>query len=715
MPLRLLERGLNRAKELFGLTGLGDFSAPSLRQGGGVVVNPVATQAFITPPTLLAAMGSGITKPYAQNIWVYSCVNAIADNIAAVPLNFFIGNDPDNKKPFMDDSLAQLSNAPNPYMSGSDLIKALLVWLGLTGEAFCILDRKNAREFPKEVWCFDPGRFKEVTDKTTGLIQGWIYRRQANEIPLQTHEVMFLRYFNPYNDIRGLSPLAAGQKSVDQDSYAAEYNMRFFMNSARPDGVLESTEYITDDDYYRIRDQWNSKHQGLSKAFSIAVLEGGFTYKQIGLGQKETDYLGGRKLNREEILACYNVPPEAIGLEPLRSRSLNANSDTPRKIFWESCLLPKMTLLEYCLWSQVFSQIPGQKIWGEFDRKSIAALQDDFNTQLDRAVKLWGMGYSKKAINDRLDLGMPAMPDDNIGYLPFNLVPASQAGQPPPAAATEEGKSLPLVTFPTSLQLTGPSPEILMRRKLDRRASWQQYHLLQTAFEKKFQPRMKRYFYDQRKEQLRLIEQHWGKSIRLVRASDDQVDDLLFDLDTWNKNLKKISWQFWENVGTAAGKSLTVELGADPASFILADTPAIDVLQTKLIKVVGINDVTRENLRETLMEGMANLETVAELQDRVRDVYNFSESRSLTIARTETGQAATPARDAAMKMLGVERQEWTTAGDDKVRDIHAEMDGEIVDLGETFSNGLLYPCDPSGDPEEVINCRCGASPVVEKD
>jgi hypothetical protein len=47
-------------------------------------------------------------------------------------LNFLTG-DPDNKKPFIDDSLINLSNSPNPYMSGSDLIKAVFIWMGIRG------------------------------------------------------------------------------------------------------------------------------------------------------------------------------------------------------------------------------------------------------------------------------------------------------------------------------------------------------------------------------------------------------------------------------------------------------------------------------------------------------------------------------------------------------------------------------------------------------
>jgi uncharacterized protein with gpF-like domain len=49
---------------------------------------------------------------------------------------------------------------------------------------------------------------------------------------------------------------------------------------------------------------------------------------------------------------------------------------------------------------------------------------------------------------------------------------------------------------------------------------------------------------------------------------------------------------------------------------------------------------------------------------------------------------------------------WKTAGDSRVRDSHAAIDGEEVDINALFSNGLKRPKDPNGRPEEVYNCRC---------
>lgn len=51
-------------------------------------------------------------------------------------------------------------------------------------------------------------------------------------------------------------------------------------------------------------------------------------------------------------------------------------------------------------------------------------------------------------------------------------------------------------------------------------------------------------------------------------------------------------------------------------------------------------------------------------------------------------------------------KQWDSTLDGVTRPSHREVDGEIKELDEPFSNGLLFPGDPSGAAEEVCNCRC---------
>ena len=192
------------------------------------------------------------------------------------------------------------------------------------------------------MWAFHPGRFKEVVNAETGLISSWVYTRDVEKVPLQPHEVVFFRYFNPYHDYRGLAPLQAARAGVEQDSWASRYNTAFFKNSAQPGGVLETSSNLTDDEYQRVLAQWQDRHGGASKAHAMALLEGGLNYKQTGLSQKDMDFLEQRRWNREEIMAAFKVPKGELGIY----EDVNyATAKTQRKLFWENTLLPKMALL----------------------------------------------------------------------------------------------------------------------------------------------------------------------------------------------------------------------------------------------------------------------------------------------------------------------------------------------------------------------------------
>jgi len=663
---------------------------------------PEATRLFFLSPHLLTELSGGrLNQPYREHVWVYACINAIAQSISGVSLLFKTGT---RKDPKVVEShrLVDLFETPNPMMSGSQLIEATFVYLGLTGEAFYIAERKSERDIPQEIWVFHPSRFQEVVEAKTGLITGWLYSKGEKKVPLERHEVIFFRYFNPYHDYRGLAPLQAARAGIEQDYWAGRYNTAFFKNSAQPGGVLETSGNLTDEEYQRVLAQWQDRHGGASKAHAIALLEGGLSYKQTGLSQKDMDFLEQRKWNREEIMAAFKVPKGELGIY----EDVNyATAKTQRKLFWENTLLPKMALFEFVLWSQLLRPLEGGRVWAEFDYAGIGALQEDRKDLVECAHKLWSMGVPLNTANEYLGLGLPAVEGGDTGYLPFNLTPVGENISPPeksipyPLPANRAGAVGPILP---------PAAPVLLVQGFEGEAYWKTYLSLHTALEKKFEGKVRRFFFGQRKRQLRRLEEHLGRG--LVREL--AVESLLLDPEVENGLLKKLVWPLYLDIGTAAGQALLAELGADPELFTLVDSPAMAALENKLIKVVGINDTVREQLRDTLIEGLGKMETTAELMDRVRKVYNFAQSRALTIARTETGQAAGAARDAAMGQMQVVKHRWVTAGDEHVRQSHQMLSGQVVERGQAFPNGCRFPCDPGGPAGEIINCRCVAAPVV---
>lgn len=129
-------------------------------------------------------------------------------------------------------------------------------------------------------------------------------------------------------------------------------------------------------------------------------------------------------------------------------------------------------------------------------------------------------------------------------------------------------------------------------------------------------------------------------------------------------------------------------------------------------KITGINSVTADKVAKLigpmLEEGRPIDEIAAALQSKFAE---FGNRRAWMIARTESGFAMGMAQEEAAKASGVVNSKtWSNSGDERVRDLHENapqgVGGETVAMTAKFSNGLRFPCDPEGPPEQVINCRC---------
>jgi len=116
-----------------------------------------------------------------------------------------------------------------------------------------------------------------------------------------------------------------------------------------------------------------------------------------------------------------------------------------------------------------------------------------------------------------------------------------------------------------------------------------------------------------------------------------------------------------------------------------------------------------ENLRESYEAGFGYSKSA----ERLNEVFTNMETYELErVARTEIASAENLGMYESEIELGVEYHKWRTARDERVRNSHEELEGQIVKVGDRFSNGLEYPGDRSGPIEEWINCFIGSTLVT---
>ena len=118
----------------------------------------------------------------------------------------------------------------------------------------------------------------------------------------------------------------------------------------------------------------------------------------------------------------------------------------------------------------------------------------------------------------------------------------------------------------------------------------------------------------------------------------------------------------------------------------------------------------KKKITAEVSRGIATGMNFEQVAKQLSGISNIGFNNAVRIARTEghriqvqgTMDACYKAKDKGADVV----KQWDATLDSSTRESHAAVDGEIRELDEKFSNGLMFPGDPSGGAAEVVNCRC---------
>ena len=284
---------------------------------------------------------------YSKNVIVYKCVNLIARSAASVPWRLYKGRQELDNHP-----LLELLHRPAINQAGSAFIESIIGYLLLSGNSY--IELSEVRNTPKEMYVLRPDRMK-IIPNSNGIISGYEYsvNGKTKIIPSDflhgKTKILHIKLFNPLNDWYGMSPIEAAACSIDQHNAVASHNLSLLQNGGRPSGALivnksanGYTQGLTSEQLADLKTNLKDIVEGEKNSGRVMILDGDFSWQEMGLSPKDLDFISGKNLSAREISQAFNVPPVLLGIT---GDATFANYKEARLHLWEDNILPLLDLI----------------------------------------------------------------------------------------------------------------------------------------------------------------------------------------------------------------------------------------------------------------------------------------------------------------------------------------------------------------------------------
>lgn len=117
-----------------------------------------------------------------------------------------------------------------------------------------------------------------------------------------------------------------------------------------------------------------------------------------------------------------------------------------------------------------------------------------------------------------------------------------------------------------------------------------------------------------------------------------------------------------------------------------------------------------KKINAEILQGILQGESIPKIAQRLQNVCGSNRAVAIRNARTMITASQNSGRIAGFRQAErdgvIMKKVWIATEDSRTRKSHLSINNEMQDNNKPFSNGLMFPGDWSGRPEEVYNCRC---------
>jgi len=608
---------------------------------------------------------------YEISAYVYACVKKRGEKVGQTNWKLFQGDKEINEHWI----LSLLSN-PNSSQTGNEFFELYQTYKDLTGETYILMLRAESAKEVDELHILRPDWIVKINyEKESGEIVSYEYRLpRGKNLTLPAQNVIASYYPNPKDQRRGLSPLKAGAMAVDTENQLSTYQNSVIRNGGKIEGILNYKAELTKDQIAEIKDEFEKQYSNAKNSGKPLVTYGDASYTNIGLSPSELSFIESKKMTRDDIKLIYQVPDSLLGLTDKIQRG---NYEESVRTFLSETVKP--------LVDNLVAKLNNDLVPEQYTLVGVLPIPKDKDLILKEVTN--GAKNYYMTVNEMRDkVGLPSIGSEgDVINQPVNLLPS------------------PVTVEEKQVKKKSKKKEAFVHplRNEDFRRKYHEAWLKQLdRKEEKFLRSLRKVLRAQRD---RLIDNLLSQQVRSIRKTLlDETFDAKKEAELTVEAMLPIMVQYYEDAGVDVAQLFEV---AEP--FTLTATDKTTIIQRTELFSKEITDTTVKQLQSQFNQSLADGETREQLAKRVETLYgNISKGRALNIARTETGVADQSGRFAGYERANVPIKIWVSILDDVTRPSHQTIDGEEQLLQDQFSNGLMYPLDPSGPASEVVNCRC---------
>lgn len=409
------------------------------------VPTPYVSQRDRRGSTAIAAPGAGMTgqlQATSSNGTLYSIVNTLSTDVSAVDWHMHATTrvrsgtacpecDMEGVRHVDSHPALSVLNRPNDFFTRQELFESVQQHIELVGEGWMTVAWLGGR--PIELWPVRPDRMSPVRDPKTYLT-GYVYRApDGSLIPLRRDEVIFIRVPAPWDPYRGAGAVQTLVNQLWGAAYAAEWNRRFFENSALPGGLIEIPTHLSDPEFDEFQARWADTHRGVNNAHTVGMLEYGAKWVDLKYTQRDMEFVELRRVTREEVREAFGMHGHILGLSETVNR---ANAEAAEATHAKRKTVPRMERWKGAL-NNDFLRLFGDLRTGYELCYSNPVPEDKEAERADR---------DSKAKSFAVLLAAGVAPDDAamlVGYPPGITVKRPTAPARPPNGGQPDGEEEP--------------------------------------------------------------------------------------------------------------------------------------------------------------------------------------------------------------------------------------------------------------------------------